>query len=383
MLFEFNWFSQPGVNNVINMVYKVLDILRIVVPIVLIAMTTIDITKKIIDPSEKEGQKKIMVRAIAAIIVFLIPTILNFTFKILGIELNDKKIDNGGNKLTPIPTSAPIITTTPNNELRELSIINCPLESTVFHNNDTLTLSTDIINSYTGNINWKVISGKKYVTIKEIQNKNAVLNISNIEYDTEATIQLEAGGLTTTCKIRLETEKLSSIKFLNCPDHKINYKVGDKVELKTNIPNKFNGKIKWKADVPSAVKISNNNSSAIIEILDHTKLGTIYITVIAGESAQTCYFHIIAVDELKITNCPSENQIYHVGDKFILKSNLPSYFKSSIIWNNSLSPSPFKFTPSSDRREVEVEIINVPSDNYAFVALAADSKSTACKINIR
>ena len=62
MIIEFNWLSQPGVSGVINMVYTIIDIIRIVVPIVLIVMTTIDITKEIINPSEKEGQKKIMIR---------------------------------------------------------------------------------------------------------------------------------------------------------------------------------------------------------------------------------------------------------------------------------------------------------------------------------
>ena len=83
ILFSWSWCSQPGVKGVLDFVRTIVDIIRIVVPIVLIIMTTIDITKKVIDPEDKDGQKKIMTRAIAALIIFLIPIMIKIVFKVI------------------------------------------------------------------------------------------------------------------------------------------------------------------------------------------------------------------------------------------------------------------------------------------------------------
>ena len=93
-----SWDWCSGENNIqpiLHMVKVLVDIMRIVVPIGLIVMTTIDITKKVIDPNEKEGQQKIMYRAIAALIVFLVPTIISIAFKIIDWgNGNDGSYDN-------------------------------------------------------------------------------------------------------------------------------------------------------------------------------------------------------------------------------------------------------------------------------------------------
>ena len=79
----FSWFDQDGVCQAIGLIKNILVLLRIIVPVALIVMTTLDITKKVINPDEKDGQKKIMTRAIAAVIVFLIPTIIGLVFKLI------------------------------------------------------------------------------------------------------------------------------------------------------------------------------------------------------------------------------------------------------------------------------------------------------------
>ena len=79
------WCSQPEVKQAFAMVRNVLQVLRIVVPIALLIVTSIDIAKKVINPEEKDGQKKIMTRAIAAVIVFFIPTFIGIVFKIIDI----------------------------------------------------------------------------------------------------------------------------------------------------------------------------------------------------------------------------------------------------------------------------------------------------------
>ena len=83
------WFSQNGgICGAITLIKNILELLRIVVPIGLIVMTTLDVAKKVINPNEKDGQKKIMTRAIAALIVFLIPTVIGLVFKLIDIGKN-------------------------------------------------------------------------------------------------------------------------------------------------------------------------------------------------------------------------------------------------------------------------------------------------------
>lgn len=81
ILFDWNWCTEA--NGVISMIKNILNILHIIVPIALIALTTVDIMKKVINPEEKDGQKKIMVRAIAALIVFFVPTLVRLTLKVI------------------------------------------------------------------------------------------------------------------------------------------------------------------------------------------------------------------------------------------------------------------------------------------------------------
>ena len=68
------WCSETGVQNTFHLIKSILEVLRIAVPIGLMVMTTLDIMKKVINPNEKDGQKKMMTRAIAALIVFFIPS---------------------------------------------------------------------------------------------------------------------------------------------------------------------------------------------------------------------------------------------------------------------------------------------------------------------
>ena len=79
------WCNEEGVRNVFHLIKTVLEVLRIVVPIGLIVMTSLDITKKVLNPDDKDGQKKIMYRALAAVIVFFIPTLISIVFRLIDI----------------------------------------------------------------------------------------------------------------------------------------------------------------------------------------------------------------------------------------------------------------------------------------------------------
>lgn len=83
LLISWDWCAQTEVQGVFHLVKEILNIVRIVVPIGLIVMTTLDVVNKVINPDDKDGQKKIMIRAIAALIVFLIPTFIRITFKVI------------------------------------------------------------------------------------------------------------------------------------------------------------------------------------------------------------------------------------------------------------------------------------------------------------
>lgn len=95
------WCNEDGVRNAFHLIKSVLEVLRIVVPIGLIVMTTFDIIKKVINPDEKDGQKKIMTRAIAAVIVFFIPTMISIVFRLIDIgKGTDGSYDSANSSLS-------------------------------------------------------------------------------------------------------------------------------------------------------------------------------------------------------------------------------------------------------------------------------------------
>ncbi len=81
----FDWCSQSGVRSVFGMIKSIINIIRIIVPIGLIFMTTLDIMKKVINPDDKDGQKKIIHRIIAAVVVFFIPLLIRFVLRLIDI----------------------------------------------------------------------------------------------------------------------------------------------------------------------------------------------------------------------------------------------------------------------------------------------------------
>ena len=80
--------NSGGVQAIKNAIDNILEVIRWVVPIGLLVMTGVDIAKKVINPDEKEGQKKIMHRLVAAIIVFLVPTIVKIVESLVEIGKN-------------------------------------------------------------------------------------------------------------------------------------------------------------------------------------------------------------------------------------------------------------------------------------------------------
>ena len=84
LIIKWSWCTgEHNIMPIIHMIRTVLDVIRIVVPIGLIVMTSFDVAKKVINPVDNDGQKKIMIRAIAALIVFLLPTLIKLTLSVV------------------------------------------------------------------------------------------------------------------------------------------------------------------------------------------------------------------------------------------------------------------------------------------------------------
>lgn len=87
MYMLFDWCQNSGVLNVFKIIKTLLNIVRFAVPIGLVLMTTLDIAKNVINPEDKESRKAIVNRLFAAIIVFLLPTLVNIIMNIVDIGL--------------------------------------------------------------------------------------------------------------------------------------------------------------------------------------------------------------------------------------------------------------------------------------------------------
>lgn len=73
----FHICDTEGFLRIVYFIKLAMNILRFVIPIILIIMLTIDLVKNTITPNNKDGMKKITNRLIAAVVVFLIPSLID------------------------------------------------------------------------------------------------------------------------------------------------------------------------------------------------------------------------------------------------------------------------------------------------------------------
>lgn len=99
---EFNLCLQPGFLRVLSFLKIFLNILRFVIPIGLLIKSSLDIYKKIIDPTEKDGLIKLRNRFISAVVIFLVPTLID----ILMTFIDDVVFDNKYNGVSECWTYA-------------------------------------------------------------------------------------------------------------------------------------------------------------------------------------------------------------------------------------------------------------------------------------
>ena len=94
ILFDWCNSGDGGISKIASLIGTIVNIVRFIVPIGLVVMTTIDIFKKVINPDEKDGQKKILTRIISGLIVFFVPLMMRFI-----ITLADQGVESGGSKV--------------------------------------------------------------------------------------------------------------------------------------------------------------------------------------------------------------------------------------------------------------------------------------------
>ena len=187
----FNWLEEQGVTKVIQYIYSIIKIIRIIVPIGLIIMTSFDIIKKVINPEDKDGQKKIMIRLIAAIIVFFIPLFIRFVFKIADIDIEN---------INTVDTET--INNTYVSSLTSLNIINCPNVSRSYNSGDYITLDTDIPSLYNGEIKWIPRADHNVFKIISSSNQRSItLEVIDKPDHCITDVSVKAGGIESNCVI--------------------------------------------------------------------------------------------------------------------------------------------------------------------------------------
>ena len=81
---------------ILDVVKAGLNVVRWVIPIILIVLGTIDISKAVTAQDEKqtkEAQKRFTTRAIYAVVIFLIPTIISLIFTLLPDSTFGSEVD--------------------------------------------------------------------------------------------------------------------------------------------------------------------------------------------------------------------------------------------------------------------------------------------------
>ena len=75
--------SDVALQNVLSTIKNILELIQIIAPILLLIMTAIHLTNLMRDPDDKKKLKKVQNSALAAIIIFFIPVIVNVVMYML------------------------------------------------------------------------------------------------------------------------------------------------------------------------------------------------------------------------------------------------------------------------------------------------------------
>jgi len=93
----YNWCNDgSGIIKAMSFIKNILNIIRWVVPIGLIGLSTYDMIRKVINPEEKDSMKHLINRAIAAVVVFFVPFIVSLALKIIDIGAGNNEASGRG-----------------------------------------------------------------------------------------------------------------------------------------------------------------------------------------------------------------------------------------------------------------------------------------------
>ena len=376
MIIDFNWFNSQDVKNIISALMKILDIVRIVVPIGLIVMTTLDITKKVINPDEKDGQQKIMIRALSALIIFLSPIIVNLVLNFMGIDTS--KLSGIDTKVTSKDTT-PVYT--PPKEpfkISSFSLFNCPDSLKI---GDSVELKTNIPEKYTGSIWWE--ESKNVLDVNPSGDKrSAKVKVFNDTTEVTTKITVHAGDLEKSCTIRVD----NSFSITNCPNSSRKLKPNERITLVTDISSKYDGKVLWEQDSDIFKMIPKEDGrSMILEVVDNPKKTVSSITAIKNNKKSICTINVEPpkLDSLSIINCPNSSNVrIDPGEEITLMSDIPDTFKGDIVWKNSLhdDDNNIIITPSADGRSATIRVIDNPTKTFATPIVVAGGNASSCVI---
>lgn len=86
--------SDPGLSRFLSIIQTFFVIIQVIVPIILIVMGTIQLIKMVSNPDDKKGVKSLYNKFIAAIVVFLLPSLVNLSLNIisLGVDLDNYEV---------------------------------------------------------------------------------------------------------------------------------------------------------------------------------------------------------------------------------------------------------------------------------------------------
>ena len=83
-----NCCSSPTIASVLDITRKIFGLIQVIAPIILIVMATVQVLLLTINPEEKDAFKKIYNKFLAAIIIFILPIILNVIMGLLPNSIN-------------------------------------------------------------------------------------------------------------------------------------------------------------------------------------------------------------------------------------------------------------------------------------------------------
>ena len=69
--------NDAAIVSLVEIIRRIMNIIQLVVPILLIVYASIELTKMVLNPDEKNGLKKVTNKFFAAAIVFFVPMIIN------------------------------------------------------------------------------------------------------------------------------------------------------------------------------------------------------------------------------------------------------------------------------------------------------------------